>query len=353
VYVIALIAGFIGLLPALAQERPVPRGYKEQGPVSLTPGGQRLDKEDVARLERQLAENPNNIQLRRQLMTHYAKQRTGSARAARLEHITWIIANQPASRIAGTPLCRVDRNSDPEGYERARSLWLEQVNAQSGNAAVIGNAAYFMIKNDQQIAEDLLNMCRAVNPKHSQCAKLLATISTLKAAAERMEEEAPDPKVEALANLERTYELTEGRTERQLLLPEMGRAAFEAGDYDKAESYANQALEAVDDLQRDEIHGDALHHGHSILGRIALMNGQVTRAKQHLLEAGRTPGSPALESFGPSMSLAKGLLEAGETEVVLEYFQLCREFWKYGEQSLTAWTDVINEGGIPDFGSNL
>jgi hypothetical protein len=53
------------------------------------------------------------------------------------------------------------------------------------------------------------------------------------------------------------------------------------------------------------------------------------------------------------MSLAKELLEAGESEVVLEYFQLCGEFWIYGEQRLATWTEVVNEGGIPDFGSSL
>jgi len=210
-----------------------------------------------------------------------------------------------------------------------------------------------MLNSDQQVAEDLLNMCRAVDPKHSQCAKLLGTISSLRAARERTQEKAPDPKAKALADLERTYELTQGKTEKQLLLAELCKAAFAAGDYDKAESYANQALEAVDDLKQNNVHGDALHHGHSTLGRIAIMNGQLTRAKEHLIEAGKTPGSPALESFGPNMSLAKDMLEAGESRIVLEYFQLCGEFWKYGEQRLATWSEVVKEGGIPDFGSTL
>jgi tetratricopeptide (TPR) repeat protein len=319
----------------------------------MSPGGKRLSKEDVAKLERQLAEKPDNLQLRRQLMAHYAKKRTPSARASRLEHIIWIITNQPATRIAGTRICRIDRNSDPEGYERARDLWLEQVNAHSANAAVIGNAAYFMMQNDQQVAEDLLNMCRAVDPKNSQCVKLLGTISALKAEIVRRAEDASSPTLQALADLERTYELTEGKKEKQLLLSELCKAAFAAGDYKKAVSYANQALQAVDDLQQDNIHGDALHNGHLILGRIAIMNGQITRAKQHLIEAGKTPGSPALDSFGPNMSLAKELLEAGESEVVLDYFHLCEEFWKYGEKRLATWTEVVKEGGIPDFGSSL
>jgi hypothetical protein len=319
----------------------------------MTPGAQRLDKATVAKLESQLAKNPNDLKTRRQLLSHYSKLRTPSARAARLDHVMWIIANQPASRMAGTPLCQIGRNTDPEGYERARGLWLEQVGVHSTDAAVIGNAARFMLRTDEQVAEDLLNMCRVLDPKDPQWTKLLGSISALREVRESREQEAPDPKVEALDDLERTYDLTDGKTQKQLLLPELCKTAFEAGDYDKAESYARQALEAVDDLRRDNIHGEALHHGHVILGRLALMNGQVTSAKEHLLEAAKTPGSPALDSFGPNMSLAKGLLEIDESEAVLAYFEMCGEFWKHGETRLAAWTEVVQEGGIPDFGSSL
>ena len=93
-----------------------------------------------------------------------------------------------------------------------------------------------MLRSDQQIAEDLLNMCRAVDPKNSKCAKLLGTVDVLKAVKEKSEDKASDPKIEALEHLERTYELTEGKTQKQLLLAELCKAAFAAGNYDKAES---------------------------------------------------------------------------------------------------------------------
>lgn len=51
------------------------------------------------------------------------------------------------------------------------------------------------------------------------------------------------------------------------------------------------------------------------------------------------------------MSLALELLEKGEKEVILEYFQLCSKFWK--SEKLKVWTDVVNRGGIPVFGGNL
>ena len=53
------------------------------------------------------------------------------------------------------------------------------------------------------------------------------------------------------------------------------------------------------------------------------------------------------------MSLAKDLLEKGERDVVLEYFEACRKFWKMGEDDLDKWSKEVKAGTIPDFGANL
>jgi len=100
-------------------------------------------------------------------------------------------------------------------------------------------------------------------------------------------------------------------------------------------------------------HGNAIHHGNLILGRLALRRGELDKAKQHLLAAGRTPGSPQLDSFGPNMTLALELIEKGERQAVLEYFELCARFWKLDRGQLKAWAATVKGGGTPDFGANL
>jgi hypothetical protein len=60
-----------------------------------------------------------------------------------------------------------------------------------------------------------------------------------------------------------------------------------------------------------------------------------------------------LNSFGPSMILAREMLEAGERETVLEYLRLCRSFWKADEGRLERWTQEIKAGRTPDFGPSL
>ena len=62
-------------------------------------------------------------------------------------------------------------------------------------------------------------------------------------------------------------------------------------------------------------------------------------------------GSPVLGSFGPNTALAKELLEHGERETVLEYFELCSRFWD--PEKLGVWADLVRAGRIPDFGGNL
>ena len=97
--------------------------------------------------------------------------------------------------------------------------------------------------------------------------------------------------------------------------------------------------------------GNRIHHGHLTLGRIALAEGNLEEAKNRLLKAGETPGSPQLNSFGPKMDLAKALLERGETVVVLRYFELCSEFWDHDRAvaKLAEWTELAKTGRIPDF----
>jgi hypothetical protein len=131
-------------------------------------------------------------------------------------------------------------------------------------------------------------------------------------------------------------------------------------DLDDAESLARELLSLAERYRADWYYGNAIHHGHSLLGRVELKRNRLGPAIEHLHEAGKTPGSPQLNSFGPNMVLAQELLELGEKEAVLKYCELCRAFWSaqasitlWGYHPLDGWTKAIEEGDRPDFGPNL
>jgi hypothetical protein len=140
---------------------------------------------------------------------------------------------------------------------------------------------------------------------------------------------------------------------RYYALDQMAQAALKAGDEAKAAAYASELLHGRQTDATDWNYGNAIHDGHMVLGLIAVRHGDIPGARQQLVEAGKTPGSPQLDSFGPSMMLAKELLEKGERDGVLEYLSECRSFWKMGTASLDAWSETVKKGGTPGFGGSL
>ena len=147
-------------------------------------------------------------------------------------------------------------------------------------------------------------------------------------------------------HFERAYRLGEG-VYGPLSLISVMRAAFAAGEVAEARAYATEALASAEPIHRA---GDTRHRANILLGRIALAEDDVAAAGKYLLAAGQTEASPSLSTFGPNMRLAQELLERDERDVVLEYFELCKAFWK--EDRLEEWATLVREGNMPEFGGN-
>lgn len=121
----------------------------------------------------------------------------------------------------------------------------------------------------------------------------------------------------------------------------------------KTREDANTVLSVAEKYRSDWNYGNAVHKANLALGRLALRDGDIEQAKHYLVEAGKTPGSPQLNSFGPNMLLAKELLEKGETATVLAYLDLCAKFWRSDFGSVSTWKKLIAEGKQPNFLANL
>jgi hypothetical protein len=136
-------------------------------------------------------------------------------------------------------------------------------------------------------------------------------------------------------------------------LTALGKVAFEAEEIEKSQTYARELLAMADQYPKDWNYGNALYYGYFLLGRVALRQGNVSLATQYLLNSATTPGSPQLNSFGPNVTLAKELLEKGRAEAVLQYFALCKSFWKMDRGRLEEWSATVRAGGTPNFAANL
>ena len=160
----------------------------------------------------------------------------------------------------------------------------------------------------------------------------------------------PAMHVQALAMYEKALYLAANEESRFYLLSDLAIEALEAADLKKATGYANDLLTLAGRID-DWNTGNAIFYGNIVLGRVAVREKDLDAACALLIKAGKTKGSPQLDSFGPSMSLAKELLELGRKDAVLEFLDLCAVFWKNVE--LKVWKSVIVAGGTPDFGSHV
>lgn len=127
----------------------------------------------------------------------------------------------------------------------------------------------------------------------------------------------------------------------------VARQCFIAGQYTDAQKYAQDWLGLLPNFRASPQYGTAAHDANVILGRIAVRDGRLDDAKRHLMESVRTPG-PRQVDYGPDMSLAKALLEKGETQAVLNYFAVCKRFWD--QRRLSEWSQQVQDGQLPDFG---
>lgn len=311
--------------------------------------GQKLGADQVSDLETTVARNPDDLSARTELLGYYFMRQNSSkeAREARQKHIFWIIKNHPEAAIAGLPYSSINPIQEGDAYQQARQLWLEQTKAHAQNTTILGNAAQFFLIHDRDIAEGLLKQAQKIEPNNPQWSERLGHLYALqngngKAAAAKSLEEFEKAQSDDASESTRFYRLDD-----------LAKQAFEAGEIEKASKYANELLETAQKYPKDWNYGNAIHHGNNVLGRVALKQGDVKRADEYLLNAGKTPGSPQLNSFGPNMCLAKELLEKGEKDAVLQYFELCRKFWSMGAEKLDNWTKEVKAGKTPDFGENL
>ncbi len=254
--------------------------------------------------------------------------------------------------VLSSPYARIDKVMDAPVIEKVRALWLKQVDAHPKDLAVLSHAAAQFLLSDRDEAERLLKRGRDLeqhNGMWSQRLGQLYMLALMTSAGEIRKGYA----VQALAEYENARALATNDIDRDALPIDLAKSALEAGQAKKAKVYATELAEDAAKGRADWNRGNAIHHAHLILGRLALHDGDIAEAKLQLHAAGETPGSPQLNSFGPNMTLARDLLQRGETEAVLDYFAQCGKFWKMGKNQLDAWTKEAKAGKVPNFGGNL
>lgn len=305
-----------------------------------------MSAEQAALIEKKVERNPRDVDSRTKLLGYYfSKQfQDPAVRKAKEKNVLWLIENAPDSGILGTPFGQLDATLNGAAYFQGKKAWEKQLKEDPKNLKLLENSANYFKLNDRELATASLQAAQAVDRKNPKWAEALGQLYLLEMKTSSLKAQRAVA-TKALEQLEIAYKLSTNMAQENLL-KSLAKAALAAKETDKATKYAEKMLRLKGSGWNS---GNNIHYGNIILGKIALGAGDVEAAKQYLIKAGKTPGSPQLNSFGPDMSLAKALLmkDQKEKDVVLEYLALCSKFWSLGKVDLNQWTAIVKDGQIP------
>ena len=132
---------------------------------------------------------------------------------------------------------------------------------------------------------------------------------------------------------------------RAISTPFMASLACQSGQIEKAEQYAREALRNPPSFPASL--ADSIHTSNNVLGLVALQRGDIAGARAYLLASTKVRSSLLLDRWGPNLALAKALIDKGQNDAVLEYFQACKPFVTKNPK-LDEWIATLKGGLGPD-----
>jgi hypothetical protein len=220
----------------------------------------------------------------------------------------------------------IESSRDPKLVGAAATFLSQQyyIFNQFNSAPVFGD------EDALTVAERWLSRAREIEPDVDEWKNMLANVYGQEAG------QTADPKWKV-----QLYRKADAISPTWNGLPNLPVAEFDAGDDTAAARDAHRLLD------RANAPPPFTHTGHTVLGRIALAHGDVAEAKAELLAS--VPLVPAGGIYlEPNRTLAQDLADHGERDVVIQFLEQFREFWKNDQGAIDHYIKVIKAPGTHD-----
>lgn len=280
-----------------------------------------LSDEQAAALEKELEQQPDDVESRIQLLKKYHLG-SDAQRTLRLKHILWIIEYQPQHAIAGTAYTGFLRAD--EHFQQGKALWLRQLETHKDNVAILSHAARFFVMHEEKLAERCLLKAVELEPANADLKSQLAHFYSLWGG-------------KAAQILTEQNQETGDFAQKEVHFHHLSRmpvVAFEAGKFDKAKDAAEELLKLAEGHRDSSHYINAINGAHTILGRVALQAGDAAGAIAHLKQSAHANLSASCgQPPELNLDLARDLLNAGEQESVLAYLDQHEQQCGYGNEA--------------------
>jgi tetratricopeptide (TPR) repeat protein len=339
-----------------AQRRPRPPSTLTNGPnaldtlgiwqpesvraILLLYSGKSVSKAKAEELENSVRKDPDKLDDRVVLIGYYsANSKTQLDRTRLRIHVLWMVENHPEHPSTAEPSLR-DLPDDYDGNAQILAFWNKNLETRGDDFAVLRNAERFFFGKDPAVAERLIQRIAEKEPSNREWPNELAQLYRMFGIPNQVMD---DPQQRADEAYKRVLALTRNPVAREALAGDMAEAAFKMGDFAGAAEFARIHLRSRDQT--------AVQRANTILGRVAMRSNDMSLAKQFLIDSSAPSAERDVSLSGPTMVLAKELLEAGERDAVLQYLTNCLTLWPRGEDVLQIWMADIRNGKTPKFGN--
>jgi hypothetical protein len=289
----------------------------------------RLKPQAILKLETSLKKDPDNLKSRIELLSYYFwKMHSIPVAKQYKRHLLWFLENAPENVILRFGPGEMT-NYDVE----IGKLWKKLVRKNPLNLQILENAATFFRIHAPRYCEKLLLKAKEIDSANSHWDRKLSHHYSLN-----------DKKSKSVSFQKSAIEKEDDDATIFVYHIDLAKSAFEANDFKLAEESAKFVLKECKHHKGEWCYGNGIFYGNHVLGLLEMENGNIKKAISFLSKAGKTPGSPQLDSFGPSLELAQKLLDCGEKAAVISYLKDCQKFWKSKETKLTAKIKQIEAG---------
>ncbi|HUI77736.1 MAG TPA: energy transducer TonB [Bryobacteraceae bacterium] len=132
------------------------------GYLAVSVGWRVVNDAEAGQLEQQLRDDPENAQVRADLLNYYWRH---DMREQRVDSICWLIEHHPESPTLGLDFAWIypDQNNGAD-FERVRALWLSALNPIRIQPEAFHNAARFFESSDLDRAVELAKRLETIDP---------------------------------------------------------------------------------------------------------------------------------------------------------------------------------------------
>jgi hypothetical protein len=198
------------------------------------------------------------------------------------------------------------------------------------NQGAFDNAPALRDEDSLSAAERWAARAHEIDPPNAEWSRLLARVYDREAA------QAADLKWKAAL-----YRKADALDPNYFGLPALALAEFEAANDDAAAQDAHRLLDRKNPSPYFQ------HIAHTVLGRVALDQGDVETAKSELF-ASIPSGTPPGFNLEPNRTLAQDLIDHGERDIVIQFLEQSREFWKNDQGAINHYIKLIKAPGTHD-----